>query len=258
MKHNLISLLILFLPVSLSAQEMKFQERGVIGCDVEIVKGLKLNGNFETRSDDFLKSASRYDIEFVLDYKVNDWMKVSTIYESVNKYNSERVKKSTNRYGLRATAGKKYGNWDFSLRETFYLYDKLYDVNTYQEALNDLVLKSRFKVAYKGYEKIEPYCYFELRHNLNAVSYSSDGIESFNFEGYNHAFLSRVRGAAGLEWNVSKSTSVDFTILDDYVFERDIDVNKEGTVLKSFDEYNTNKLSFKVSVNYSFGRILKK
>ena len=112
--------------------------------------------------------------------------------------------------------------------------------NLYQNNPNMLSLKSRLKVSYKGFSAfVTPYGYVEVRNVFNDPSLKATWSEAnqaysdYSFEGYHDAHVNRVRGALGLEWKLSKHHALDFFVLGDYYYNKNIDTNKEGTNLHS-------------------------
>ena len=101
-----------------------------------------------------------------------------------------------------------------------------------------------------------PYGYVEGKFILNdpsctATYYSSSGSYSdYSFDGYNDFYLGRVRGVLGGEWELSRSSSLDVRLMLDYLMGKDIDTNKDGTILKSL--VYTKSLNPVISVGYKF------
>lgn len=150
------------------------------------------------------------------------------------------------------------GDWRFSLRERLQFTHKSYDINPYQEVLNPLTLKSRLMVKYRGFKAVEPYAYIELRNIFNAPKCSAthntatDTWSDYEFLGYSHAYINRVRGALGLEWNLTKRHSLDFTAMFNYHNDLEIDTNKAGTKLKSFTWQNPTTATLSIGYKFSF------
>ena len=124
---------------------------------------------------------------------------------------------------------------------------KTEDLNVWQETRNQLTLKSRFKVQYKGFANLEPYGLLELKTLLNDPLYRSG-----SFAGYTHAYITRYRGGLGLEWKVSPQHALNFYGLFDYNYTVDIDANRAGTVLKSVGTGRVLNTTLGVGYTFSF------
>ncbi len=150
------------------------------------------------------------------------------------------------------------GDWRFSLRERLQFTHKAYGINPCQEVRNSLDLKSRLSVKYRGFKSIEPYAYAEIRNTFNAprcsATYNSadDSWSDYEFLGYSHSYINRVRGALGLEWNVTKRHGLDFRIMYDYLHDLKIDTDKSGAKLKSLSWRNGSNAILCVGYKFSF------
>ena len=123
------------------------------------------------------------------------------------------------------------------------------DFNMYQNPKNALTLKSRVKALYKGFGKVQPYAYFEVRNYLNAPvieaaydgsvyvtldDYSEEGEPGWFLKGFNGGYVNRLRGSLGADVRLDKRNTLNFYILCDYLMEKQVDANAEGTKLKSY------------------------
>lgn len=130
--------------------------------------------------------------------------------------------------------------------------------NAYQDTPNALALKSRLKVAYKGFFNITPYGYVELRNVFNDPSCSakwdetSQSYSDYSFNGYKDIYVNRVRGSLGLEWKLNKQHALDFYVLGDYCYDKNIDTNSKGTTLKSLTYDQCFNMAFCVGYQFSF------
>lgn len=217
----------------------ELRTRTSLEADWKITKGLHLSAGYELRTEDNLGSIDRHQAELGLSYKVNKWLKTGVSYTFM--YHNRGANGWTPRHRLSAdvTFGWKTGDWRFSLKEQLRFTHKTESMNYCQEVRNPLMLKSRAKVQYKGFSRIEPYAYFEVRNIFNdpscsaTWSTSSQAYSNYSFGGYNDAYINRLRGALGLEWSVSKHSSIDFYAMLDYCYDKNIDVDKSYTYLKS-------------------------
>ncbi len=228
------------------------------GADWKIAKGLHLNAEYELRTRESLAGVERHQASIGLDYKVCDYFKVGGEYIFIGHFNSSDELKARHRFSLNLTGQYDAGPWRFSLREKLQLTHKTYDVNPYQEVLNPLQLKSRFVVKYRALNKIEPYAYFEVRNIFNAPRCSATWSETskeytdYKFLGYDDAYINRLRGALGLEWELSKQHSLDFTAMYNWTRDLEIDTNKKGTELKSLSWESAGAFILCVVYKFSF------
>ena len=235
----------LALPVAVFAQgtandlTTDFQTRTSIGVNWKLAKGLHLEGEYELRTKDNLSAIGRHMGTVGLSYKFPFGLKTGVSYTYIYNYGT---KKGWNpRHRLSADLGYtiKAGDWNISLKETFRYTHKTESVNTYQENPDPITLKSRLKLTYKGWKRVEPYALFEARNvlndpNVNATwSTVSKAYANYSFGGYGDAYFNRLRGGLGLEWKIAKHHALDFYSYLDYCYDKNIDVSKDGTTLKS-------------------------
>ena len=264
MKHSKLLLsitLMLALPFASLAQgtvndlETDFGGRLNVTLDKKIVKGLHVYAGGEVRLSDNFSTLGRYQFDAGLSWKVNDYFKLGGGYVFIEKKNSEDVWKTRHRFYVDATGTLRAGDWRFSLRERLQLTNSEVG-NTYQSNPNSLALRSRIKVSYKGLSSWTPYGYVELRNVFNDPSANATWNESsrsysgYSFEGYTDAYINRVRGSLGTEWKLSKHHALDFFLLADYNYDKNIDTNAEGTRLKSLTYDQT--LNFSLGISYTF------
>lgn len=259
MKHNRL-LLILALVVStagiaraqgsVNAMENDFGGRFSVTADKKIVKGVHLFAEGEVRMSDNFSSLGRYQAGMGVTWKITDVFKVGTGYTFIQKQNSEGTWKPRHRVYLDGAVNLKAGYWRFSIKERLQLTHREVN-NAYQNNPNSLALKSRFKIAYKGLHDVTPYGYIELRNVFNDPSVkatwstTSLSYADYSFGGYNDAYINRVRGSLGAEWKLSKKHALDFFLLTDYNYDKNIDTDAAGTTLKS--------LTWDQGINLSLG-----
>ncbi len=191
------------------------------GFDKKIIKGLHLTVEEEMRLDNNFKSFDR-------------------LQTTVGQH----------RLMFDVTGTLHLGKWNLSLKEQFqWTYHAGSSYNVYQYPRNALTLKSRLMIKYKGHHIAEPYAYVELRNIFNAPSVTAnyDGTSYLTEEGYStdmpgwfinrygNAYINRVRGSIGVNVKVHEHHSLKFYILGDYVHDKVIDANSEGTKLKSYN-----------------------
>ncbi len=243
---------------SASAQSVGFNTRTSAEIDWKAAKGLHLTAGYELRTKDSFAGVERHQASVGVEYKVCDWFKVGAEYIFIGHYNSSDTFQPRHRVSLNLTGQYDAGYWRFSLKERLQLTHKAYDLNPYQSVPNQLQLKSRFTVKYRGLRKIEPYAYFELRNIFNAPRCSATWSETsaaytdYEFLGYNDAYINRLRGAVGLEWNITKRHGIDFKLMYNHTRSLEIDTNKAGTKLKSLNWESADALSLCVGYKFSF------
>ena len=236
--------------------ETDFGGRLSVTLDKKIVKGFHVYAGGEARLSDNFSTFGRYQADAGLSWKICDYAKIGGGYTFIEKKNSEDVWKPRHRFYFDATGTLRAGDWRFSLKERLQLTSSEVG-NKYQSNPNSLALKSRIKVAYKGLKSWTPYGYFELRNVFNDPSANatwneaSRSYSNYSFDGYNDAYVNRLRGSLGAEWKISKHNALDFFLLADYNYDKNIDTNAEGTKLKSLTYDRT--LNFSIGVAYTFG-----
>lgn len=225
--------------------------------DKKIVKGLHVAAEGEVRLSDDFSTLGRYQLGVGVSYKISPVFKVGAGYLHIEKMNSSGTWKPRNRFYADATAGLRAGAWRFSVKERLQYTHREVN-NPYQNNPNSLALKSRIKVAYKGLTAWEPYGYVELRNVFNdpacsaTWSTASQAYSNYSFNGYTDAYLNRVRGALGAEWKINKKNALDFFVLADYCYDKDVDTNAEGTKLKSLTYDQGFNVSLGVGYQFSF------
>ncbi|MBO4264363.1 MAG: DUF2490 domain-containing protein [Bacteroidales bacterium] len=234
----------LFLPSGAAAQGTDnalvtdFGLRTTVGLDYKITKGLHLGAEYQLRTEDFSSKIDRHQATIGLSWKAADFLKIGAGYTFFYRQGS-KAWDTRHRLYVDATLGWRAGDWRFSLKEQLRLTHKTEDLNAWQETRNPLVLKSRIKVQYKGFRRVEPYVFFEARNIFNdpacsAVWHSqSQSYSDYAFLGYQHAYFNRFRGALGVQWQISRHHGLDFYVMEDYCRDKRIDTNQEGTRLKS-------------------------
>ena len=259
MKINILSILlalVLWLPITSKAQtivdlDSELGARLAFSVDKKIVKGLHVSLEEEIRFDNNFGSFDRLQTTLALSYKLHPNIKLGLGYALINGYasSSGSFKDPRHRFLVDATGTMHYGNWNFSLKERFQLTRRTGDYNVYQNPQNALTLKSRIMAKYKGFGKVQPYVYFELRNYLNAPvieaaydgtyyvtvdDYSEEGTPGWFPTGFNGGYINRFRGSLGVDVKLDKRNTLNFYVLSDYVIDKVVDANAKGTKLKSY------------------------
>ena len=229
-----------------------FGGRVSVEVDKKLAKGLHLSVDGEARMDENFSNFGRYQAGLGMTYKINSWLRAGAGYVFINKLDTDDgVWDPRHRFYADLRGRVKKGYWTFSLKERLQMTHRS-DVNQYQTNPNAMALKSTFKVEYEGLPSIVPYAYTEFRLALNdptcIATWNGSSYSDYTFGGYNDVYLNRVRGGLGLEYELSKSHSFDLYLIGDYIYNKDIDTNKEGTKLKSLT-YNK---GFNVNVGFGY------
>ena len=256
MGKKIVIILGLFFPLMAFPQtdvslDPEFGARLSVSMDKKITKGLHVSLEEEARFDNNFGSLDRLQTTLALSYKVHPNIKLGLGYALINGYGatSESFKNPRHRFLADVTGTLHYGSWNFSLQERFQLTRRTGSFNVYQNPKNALTLKSRLKAQYKGFGNVQPYAYFEVRNYMNApvIAAAYDGTLYYTLNGYleedepgwflqgfNGGYVNRLRGSMGLDVKLDKRNTLNFYILCDYLMDKQVDANAEGTELKSY------------------------
>ena len=259
----LIAALLLFPPVAKAQEETvddgnDFRGRFSVEIDRKLSKGFHVFAEGEVRAYDNFGTLKRYSGSLGTSYKVNQFLKTGISYTFFNQVNKSGEWVPRHRLNVDLTGSYKTGFWRFSLRERVQVTHKTGSLNPYQETRNLVALRSRLKASYRGFGTFEPYSFVELRTVLNdprcSATYltTTETYSDYEFLGYTHRYLNRVRGALGLEWKPSVWHAVDFFLFGDWCKDKDIDTNKEGTKLKSLTWEKSFHTTLGLSYKFSF------
>ena len=234
------------------ALDPEFGGRVSVSLDKRITRGLHVSLEEEVRLDQNFSAFDRFHTTLRMTYKVHPNVKLGVGYAMINGYSStaKAFKNARHRAMADVTGTLHLGEWNLSLRERFQLTHRTGDYNVYQNPANELTLKSRVMIRYKNsYGVLSPYAYVELRNYLNAPviaaaydgttyytldDYSEEGEAGWFLAGFNGGYLNRVRGSVGLDVRLSKRSTLNLYLLGDYVIDKVVDANAEGTKLKSY------------------------
>ncbi|MBQ3743439.1 MAG: DUF2490 domain-containing protein [Bacteroidales bacterium] len=228
-----------------------------VTADKKLAKGLHLSVDGEVRLSDNFTSVGRWQAGASLTYKVNPYLKLGGGYLFIDKLKSSGTWSPRHRFYFDARVGLRAGDWNFSLKERLQLtHRNADDLNTFQTNPNALALKSRIKAEYKGFRSVSPYAYVEARTVLNdpacTAKWNGTAFSDYSFIGYTDAYFNRLRTALGLEWKLSKQHALDFSLLGDYCYDKNIDTNAEGTKLKSLSYDRAFNTSICIGYKFSF------
>ena len=237
-----------------------FRSRTSIGMDWKISNGLHLDAGYELRTADKFSRIERNQFSIGVRYSPIRYLGIGAGYYFIGHYNNEMVLKPKHRLYFDLTGSYKFEGWKLSLRERIQMTHKSYDFNEYQQTPDLVELKSKLKLAYKGFIHLEPYIYVELRNCFNGPSFNADYDETsgkytnYEFIGYSDAYVNRLRGAIGVEWKINANHSIDFKIMSDWCKDKVIDTNAEGTKLKSYSWMRALNTSLAIGHVFSFWR----
>ena len=242
---------------TVNALTSDLRTRTSVGLDWKIAKGFHLEADYELRTGSALSSLDRHQATVGLSYKITPWLKAGASYTYIYHH---RTSDWTPRHRLSTdlTFSWKSGDWRFSVKEQLRLTHKTESLNYCQEVANPLTLKSRFKVQYKGFKNIEPYAFLEARNIFNdpsctaTWSTTSQAYADYKFTGYNHCYFNRGRAALGMEWKLSRNSAIDFCAMADYCYDKQLDVDKTHTYLKSYTWDQALNGILSVSYKFSF------
>ena len=231
------------------ALDPEFGARVSVGLDKKIVKGFHISLDQEVRFDNNFRNFDRLQTTLGFSYKLNPYVKFGVGYIFIAPYSTKDSAFKSTRHRLYADVKGSIGvgSWTFSLKERFQWTYRTGDFNEYQSSRNELMLKSRFTIKYNT-KVASPYLYFELRNFLNApVIYANyDGTQYLTDDGslkgepgwFLHSFkggyLNRYRTCLGVDVKINKHHKLDLYFLGDFVSDKVVDANSEGTRLKSY------------------------
>ena len=241
--------------------------------DYKIMKGMHVYASEELRFLGGTRFLDRSYTEAGFSYKVCDYLKAAVSYTAIAVSKSETVMPDTeeittnwtewrHRVTGDLTASVKFGQFKLSLRERVQGTYKVRELNNYQQPQMGWVLRSRLKLSYDFRTvPLEPYAYFEPRLVLNGSKWgpesAGDDYKKAEFLGHKDVYMNRYRGAAGLEWKISKRNSIDFYALYDYLYDKEIDARKEGSdkgvaLKRPITGLSSSRVSVGIGYKYSF------
>lgn len=246
-------------------EPVEYDMRGRFSAEIDkkIADGFHISFSEEFRMKNNFTSVDRFHTSLGLSYKPCPYFKMAASYTLINLHDYSSSKDSwswkiRHRASFDLVGLYRVGNFKFNLRERIQYTYKAEDMNVFENPKNEFVLRSRLKASYQFRTKpVEPYLAVELRNTLNAVSYTSYVHESEPGDNvrYDDVYLNRVRINPGVEWRLSRRSSLDFYMLADYVFKKDYDANKQGDLKQENGEYliyHKRDWNFSIGVGYSF------
>ena len=252
---GLMGLVGLMGPLGLHAQtevdlDAEVGGRLAFSVDKKIAKGLHVSLEEEIRMDNNFQSFDRFMTTLAASYKVHPNIRIGLGYALINPYSSTNsaFKSERHRLMVDVTGSYRFGDWSLSLKERFQATYRSGDMNEYQNPRTALALKSRLKLTYKAFRRWEPSVSVEVRNTLNApvikanydgTHYLTDvgsqkGEAGWFLDGFNGWYVNRIRGTLGVEYKLSKNSLIEVALMADYLSDKVVDANAEGTKLKSY------------------------
>lgn len=234
-----------------TALDPEFGGRISVSVDKKIVHRLHVSLEEEARFDNNFGSFDRLQTTLGLHYKVHENIKLGLGYSLINGYSasSQGFKNARHRVMADVTGTLHLGDWNLALKERLQLTHRTGDFNVYQNPTNALMLKSRLTARYKGFGRVMPYAYVEVRNYLNAPvisaaydgttyltldTYEEEGSAGWFLTGFNGGYVNRLRGSLGVDIKLNAHNTLNLYFLGDYVMDKVVDANAEGTKLKSY------------------------
>ena len=253
--RKIVFLIVCSCPLTTIAQttvglDSDFGGRFSIGIEKEIVKNLHVSLDEELRFDNTFGTVNRLQTNFDIDYKIFSFLKLGAGYVLINPYNStdKAFSNTKHRWVFSATGTVKYEKWRIAWKEQIQITHRTGSFNEYQNPQNALTLKSRISAKYDYSARLQPYAFVELRNLLNApvivASYdgtnyltpsgSKTGDAGWFLDGFNGAYINRLRFGLGTHINFNSHNSLNIGLLLDRTTDKVVDANAEGTKLKSY------------------------
>lgn len=278
MKKLWISVLVALLPLWAAAQtdvdaDAEMGGRLSFELDKRITKGLHVYAEEEVRLDENFSAFDRFQTTLGATYKPLPYLKLGLGYTLINSYSSSDSKFNTPRHRLffDITGTYRWGDWQVSLRERVQMTHRTDSFNEYQSPSNEWMLKSRVKLTYKGFRRLQPYGAVELRHWMNAPvinatyneatdtwgfyngsTFTAKGEAGWFLEGFSGLSLNRLRGTLGATYRIDRRSELEVYLIADYCMDKEVDSNKEGTKLKAYTRTTAFKGWLCASYRYSF------
>ena len=221
-----IALVLALLPAGCllaSAQSVEVKCRPSVAIDKKVAKGLTVGLEEQARFDS--DGFDRLHSDLSLGWKICDFLKSDAGYVFILKPSDLR-----HRPYVSLAGSLKSGPWYFSLKEKFQLTCRVKeDMNLFQQPRCKAELKSRVKASYKARTTpLEPYAAFEARLLLNGVdetTLATKGASDLSAVQYTDTYFNRLRGILGVEWQLSRSSFLDFYSMADYCIDKVIDAS---------------------------------
>lgn len=284
MKHSILTSLataLLALPLTTQAQtevdlEPELGGRLSVAIDKRITRGLHISFEEEARLDKNLTGFDRLQHTLAASYKVHPNIKLGLGYSLINPYSSSSAAFKGMRHRVMLDAMWSYHTslWTFAIKERLQMTARSGDYNVYQSPATAWALKSRVSAKYKGWQQrgITPYAYVELRQTFSGPSvtatyigdayrtqYSQSasladtvGDPGWFLDGFNSVYLNRIRTCIGVDYRMTRASTLTFYLLADRIRDKVIDANKLGTKLFTYTDERGFMATLGAMYTYSF------
>ena len=242
-----------------------------VSLDKKLSRGLHLGLEEEIRFDNNFSSFNRFHTTLGITYKVHPNIKIGVGYALITPYNSDSstFKSARHRLMVDAKGSVRIGDWRLSLKERLQGTYRSGDMNEYQNPRTALALKSRLKLQYT--HRFAPYASIELRNTLNApvvdavyneatgtwgyyngTTFTEKGDPGWFLDGWDGVYVNRLRGAVGFDYRIDKRSTLDVSLMADYVMDKVVDASGKGKYLKSYTHETGFVAWLTIGYNYSF------
>lgn len=276
LKHTALALILLASPLAATAQtdvdlDPEAGARLAFTLDKRLTRGLHITLEEEVRLDNNFTGFDRLQHTLSASYKVHPNVKLGLGYALINPYSAKNSEFKGARHRLMAdiTGTLHLNLWNISLKERLQTTHRTGSYNTYQSPATAWGLKSRLAVKYKGWQPRgwTPYAYIEVRNTFSAPTVtadynaatgtylvpgttSSEGEAGWFLDGFDGTYVDRVRMCLGVDYRMTRASTLTFYLLADRIDNKAIDANAEGTRLKA---YNREKgLVGSLGFNYTY------
>lgn len=223
--------------------------------DKRLSRGLHITFEEEVRLDNNFTGFDRLQHTLSASYKVHPNVKLGLGYALINPYSSKNSEFKGARHRLMAeiTGTMHLNMWNISLKERLQTTHRTGSYNAYQNPTTAWGLKSRLSVKYKGWQPHgwTPYAYLEVRNTFSGPvvtadyhaatgtylipgTSASEGEAGWFLDGFNSTYVDRVRACLGIDYRMTRTSTLTFYLLADRVDNKVIDSNAEGTRLKAY------------------------
>lgn len=220
------------------------------GIDKKLSRGLHLTFDGEARLDNNFASFDRLQGTLGVTYKPFKRFKIGAGYSFIAGYssNNSAFKNPRHRLLVDAQLSHRTDHWTFSLKERLQFTRRTGSFNAYQNPATAITLKSRLKAKYNGLRRFTPFASIEMRTYLNApvivattdgsAWYTADGNDEGDagwfLDGFSGIYNNRYRASIGTDYRLDRRSTLSAYLLLDYVNDKVVDANAEGTKLKSY------------------------
>ena len=166
--------------LSLSARDLPWRDCAGLFVNWNAGGNVNLTGKYILYMKDDLRSVDIHYFALGADYMFSKYFKAGTEYIYFEKYSASGDHLPRLRLSLNATGTCPMDNWSLSLYERLQLTHKPYHIDDSAEVKNLVQIRSRLTLRYKGWDRVAPFTYVELRHSLNDLPTENYGAVNLN------------------------------------------------------------------------------